>query len=625
LNWVISLPTVEVVSTITMPSLAWGGSNQWLRDWIAGRIGLAAHIERPPGSFRPMASVGASFLLFGRHGGETYFDSITNPGELVAAAEKPWFHSYSAWLNGHRPDRGFTKQAATVRSWSVAQNDPTAEAARSRLTNLGPTTPLGELFDILLPPNVPSDLIFEEADDEAVEVIDARRLRSADADRRYVINTFAPEISVLRDGDLLIPRTFTANSRTIEFSSGRNAIAGPSILVLRPKELIESRYVCEYLNSNTGRRLIETCTTGTVVPQLSTRMLKEVPVPLISIDLSKSVAEIDKTQSTLVAITEEIEASRSALFDVRTKDEFLAQLEGLRRKASLTTEALEFAGSFDFQISQLFPFPLAFGYRMLRGFLAARHKVQEQLRAAENILAFLGSVSIALLDEADRHSMAEDFRTNWRGGISPGHWKEIIQKCSERFRGYNNHPLAAAIQKLNIANNNRGFGKEVGELIQMKNDFKHDRGPKIDDEFIPFSQRLEACLDKVMRSLDFWTRFPIRQVRSCDLARRSIRFELKCLRVVGDHPGFRQEELMWHEPLRRNQLYLEIAERRWVPLQPYLLTHVCSRCQMEEVYFIDRWDGRDKARIKSFERGHAEDSDEVGTDLHDALIPATRS
>ncbi len=103
---------------------------------------------------------------------------------------------------------------------------------------------------------------------------------------------------------------------------------------------------------------------------------------------------------------------------------------------------------------------------------------KEQLRIAENVLAFLASVSLALLKNEDRGKTGLDLEKYWRGGISPGDWRDVLGKCSKVFAGYRDVPLATAIYKLKILSENKGFGKDVIELIRAKNDYKHDRVPR---------------------------------------------------------------------------------------------------------------------------------------------------
>jgi hypothetical protein len=61
---------------------------------------------------------------------------------------------------------------------------------------------------------------------------------------------------------------------------------------------------------------------------------------------------------------------------------------------------------------------------------------------------------------------------------------------------------------------------------------------------------------------------------------------------------------------------MQITEEAWMPLYPFLTAQECPKCGHTEIYFIDRWDGKDRpARLKSFERGHDLESPEVGRAL----------
>ena len=86
------------------------------------------------------------------------------------------------------------------------------------------------------------------------------------------------------------------------------------------------------------------------------------------------------------------------------------------------------------RVATSYPPPLAHGYRALMAAGDPGELYREQLRFAENVLAFLASVSLALLREEDRERADLDLKKKWSGGISPGDWKEIVQKCSSVFR-----------------------------------------------------------------------------------------------------------------------------------------------------------------------------------------------
>lgn len=270
----------------------------------------------------------------------------------------------------------------------------------------------------------------------------------------------------------------------------------------------------------------------------------------------------------------------------------------------------------EYQISGSYPFPIAFGFRSLMSLVDHRDLYREQLRIAENILAFLASISLVLLKEQDRSEVGVDPKDYWRSGISPGDWRDIVGRCSKVLLTYEDNPLALDIAKLSVRSEKKGFGQDVSKLIQAKNDYKHDRGPTVLEDFVELSQEVQERLKRCMERLFFFANYPIRQVEDFDVSRSGDQYLLKCLRYMGDHPSFPQEEVVFHRGLRRGDLFLELNQRHWVPLYPFIATKTCSHCKAKETYFVDLWDPkRGTARLKSFERGHTTSS----TDVSDAL------
>lgn len=259
-----------------------------------------------------------------------------------------------------------------------------------------------------------------------------------------------------------------------------------------------------------------------------------------------------------------------------------------------------------------YPLPIAFGYGLLTSKWDPRERYREQLRFAENILAFLASVSLALLYQQGYEEAGIDFERYWQGGISPGDWKDIIGRCSKVFAKYDNQRLASSIQRLNVRSEKKGFGKDVAELIREKNDYKHDRGPVVEEDIIVASNALQDKLDRCTESLAFFTEYPIRLVQDFDVSRQGNEFVLKCLHYTGDGPGFPQEKIAFHRALPRGDLFLELGEQSWLPLYPFVTAMNCPRCKLKEIYFIDGWDTRkDRVWLKSFERGHTEERSDI--------------
>lgn len=141
--------------------------------------------------------------------------------------------------------------------------------------------------------------------------------------------------------------------------------------------------------------------------------------------------------------------------------------------------------------------------------------------------------------------------------------------------------------------------------------FKHDRGPRTEEEFVAAAKEIQGTLDACITALAFFTEYPIRQVVDHDVTRTG-EVRLRCLSLVGDHPGLPQEEITHRVPLPKRDLYISAAGVGWVPLFPLLVAKNCPRCKTRETFFLDKWDrGKGLASRKSFERGHEDETDEV--------------
>ncbi len=272
-------------------------------------------------------------------------------------------------------------------------------------------------------------------------------------------------------------------------------------------------------------------------------------------------------------------------------------------------------------ISQDYPLPVAYGWSIIASLWDPRDRYREQLRLTENLLAFLGSTSLAMLLVQDK--LAEDFdlKLYWQGGISPGHWRLIIQKATKALAKDNQNPLVEHFRRLNVGSEKKGIGPDIGALIRAKNDYKHDRGPTTEQHLIDASNESSERIEKCIRALSFFKEYPIRLVQDFDVDRYDEDFVLKCLRLTGDGPGFLQERLNHHRALPRGDLFLDLGDQRWVPLYPFVVATNCPRCLYRETYFIDRWDDRKGiALMKSFERGHIVDDKQVADQLTTMVV-----
>jgi hypothetical protein len=184
------------------------------------------------------------------------------------------------------------------------------------------------------------------------------------------------------------------------------------------------------------------------------------------------------------------------------------------------------------------------------------------------------------------------------------------------FRSYRDHPLAVDISRLKIGSEDKVFGADIAALIRARNDFHHGRGPVMEEDILEASNEAQERLERCMEALSFFTRYPIRLVQDFDVDRRNGTFVLKCLRLAGDGPGFRQEKVNFPKALPRGDMVLDLGDDNWAQLYPFVVASNCHHCRYRETYFIDRWDDRKgTAVMKSFERGHTEEMKDISSTL----------
>ncbi len=252
----------------------------------------------------------------------------------------------------------------------------------------------------------------------------------------------------------------------------------------------------------------------------------------------------------------------------------------------------------------------------MTSFWDVRDRYRERLRHAENMLAFLGSVSVALLRQRGYGATGIDLRVPWQGGTSFGGWRFTVQRSATALRRSHDHPLALAIQRVNIGSENKGFRADVAALLKARNDYHHGRGPFVEDDYVDASNEVQERLQRCMKALSFFVLYPIRLVENYDVDRRSGHFWLKCLRLVGDGPGLLQKKVVFPGALPKGDLFLYLGNQDWAPLYPFFAASNCLSCLHRETYFIDQWNDRKGTTLmKTFERAHTEERKDISEHL----------
>ncbi len=455
--------------------------------------------------------------------------------------------------------------------------------------------PIGEIFEVLVNATPPSEAI-----------------------------THRP---VLRDGDVIIggsdpPETGRFSvavpphlwSESWSATSMSMPIACRSSVALRPRSSeVPALSVCIFFRSGVGREILSHIFASASGADLI-RTVSELAVPILPPEV---VEQFEDHQALAEEITDFFVSRdnlEEALFHAKSRDDFEHCSLQIQTSAQQVRETLGSLGNVDYQIRNFYPFPLAFPYRLLSARQNAEQLYRQQLRVAENLMAFVCSVSLAIFDECppDMKAQLESF---WKGGVSPGDWRDVAKRCCRISLQNDRSQLHVALEKLWFQGNKRSrFDERIEGLIQIKNHYKHDRGPDTDREIADSSKKLQQLIDACLKDLACFLQFPIRLVLDVDIHKVSGGVTLRTLRYAGDHPALRREEVRYPEPLPRT-LFIEVAPDSWVRLFPFLSVQDCPRCHSRETYFVDSWkDGG--ARLKSFEYGHTLEDVEVGDALN---------
>ncbi len=610
LLWVAQIPELAWLSAFGTAALLRGESSQWLREVLGARFAVKTVIEFGGVFSQVHPAMRFCVIQLGKTQGPAFLASINgDPSKELAQSVQ----AAKQFLAGEKPSTGFSAEVNATGRWAVSLYDPELNKLEERLAGIGPTKPLSEVCTILRGVSITlHDKGAKQGVPLVTRVAHIETPASIPDDVRRIALTPETERALLRPGDVVVPAIRGGYPQCVLVQSDTPLVASDRLFILRVSDAgLTPDFLVEYLNSGLARRLIEERYSGSAGPMLTVRSLGSLPVPMLGRPVTLDLREIGTLEAALRRRADELGLQRQTLFDATTPQAFASGVQDLRRKGELLSRSLLRADDLGFQVANFYPFPIAYGYRLLASISNPTDLYKEQLRVGENILAFLASIAMSLIQPADRASAGLDVRDIWDGGASPGHWRDITGKCCKVLGTYKDHPLAASIVGLHITAEKRGFGAAVQRLITAKNDFKHDRGPRTEEEFESATRDMQQTLEACIKALAFFMEHPIRQVIDHDVTRTG-EFKLRCLSLVGDHPGLPQEELSYRTPLPKRDLYIAAAGVGWVPLFPLLVARNCPRCKTRETFFLDKWNrNKGTAMRKSFERGHEEETNDV--------------
>jgi hypothetical protein len=116
-------------------------------------------------------------------------------------------------------------------------------------------------------------------------------------------------------------------------------------------------------------------------------------------------------------------------------------------------------------IKTFYPFPIAFPYRALSP-LHNRDLLDGQFRATECLLAFVGSLALALNRPAPSELVKAFAECH---NFSDGKWLGLGRKASKMLGSAAGRDLPDGLRLLFDGR----FNKQAGELVELRNDYHH--------------------------------------------------------------------------------------------------------------------------------------------------------
>jgi len=588
------------------------------RRFLRDRMNLAAVIEMPPGTLQPSVGISCAVAIFQKKAGhtQTLFYNPSGLGELVQIRTQPWIADLKSALSGAEPRYGFLAEIDADDVWLSNRYLPKARGVPKGLMEFSDVKRIGDLFDIHSGLRFSRQLADSGEGNPIIRGRDIGKDSTPEDLERFTVKGDIPDRVRARSGDILIQKIGAMPKLTLVEDNLVGTIVGDTVLILRPHSpAVPTESVVQVLSSTPGKRLLAKVTKGEFAPTISIERLKNLEIPILSEDVHWQLNIAQKAEDQVRQIASRLTSIRQSIFVAETKEEFESKLLSVQTATKIVSSSLAASDDVNYRIRNFYPFPLAYPYRMLDGIVEPPILYKEQLRIAENIIAFVASIILALLDEAKLKSQV-DLKKAFRGGISPGTWNELATQGASLLTDSKAGRLSLALKSLwKGGNRETNFFRYTRELIQIKNKFKHDRDVLLTaEEYRNGCARLADTLTKCMQELEFFVQFPIVLVTDLNIDRRTGLPVIDTLKYMGDHPALHQEKFKYPKALSKNTLFIRVEEHKLESLFPFVTVQNCPECHFREIYFIDGWDGK-QARLKSFERGHPKNNIDVDNDF----------
>jgi hypothetical protein len=333
-------------------------------------------------------------------------------------------------------------------------------------------------------------------------------------------------------------------------------------------------------------------------------LLSDLSIPEVPNGIVRTVQEADSILDGLFDNWRESPSSAYMmdLLASSSRNELDRRLARVKAESHAFEQALTAYNSLAYLVRNLYPSTIAFPYHCINA-VAVSHptdRIRKQLSVAETLLAFVGSLVLALSrpPSSDVVKAFDDIRS-----FSEGHWRNLGTRAAGMLPSGREGDLESCLRALFRGN----FARRAGRLVEIRNHFHHGRDYGSDE----LSELLRGCMDE----LAFLVRFPL--FRVCGLV-GSKRQTNEIVHEIEKYLGAETVHERMRIPLTgllHDGLYVQ-TDTGPVELFPFLTVRRCPDCSQDETYFLDRLGkGRHGWLIKSFERGHQLEDHDIADGL----------
>jgi hypothetical protein len=477
---------------------------------------------------------------------------------------------------------------------------------------------------------VESGIYVDTKKDGPIPVLTARDLPRLPSDpsqlQSYVSKSDAEKLPILEQNDLVLSQV--GSSRVAEVPGG---LAGVRCGQHLTRIAMDAQYrelnpfLTAFFNSSLGDQLLSSRRGHSTDDRIPAKALRRLPIPLPGADVINLTKEVHNVQNELESQISKVSQLQSELFELRNdEDETGKLIRALAADAEVLSSSLHRLDDLDYRVRNFYPFPLAYTYRSLQAIGEPAQQHEEILRIVENVVAFLAGVGLStakfegLIPNPDTPNLREhELKDAWRGGIALGTWKTLAHATAKELRSNSTTSLGSDYASIWFSGSRQSeLDKCVDEVVKIRNDTSHGRGPKTRVEYEEEVERLSERLRTIYKEISFFVNHPLHYVRNLNAPWNARGFEVDSLTYVGDHPGMNSETSVIPHPVTQRVLYIESGGDRWIPLHPVISVQHCPQCKRQETYALDKWTGEDTYSLKSFERGHGIDAGDADIGLH---------